>query len=113
MLHISQGASACSAGSDCPQNRKTYYKTSHCTYSISLSHQRSSSSASLSHSVSRSGSRIRRPEWDGSYLVLAETGDELIFFLDEFFHLGGEGYVGEKEAAILVIVAVFLVGVAE
>lgn len=47
------------------------------------------------------------------YLVFSESGGKLVFFLDEFLHLGGEGDVCEKEAAVLVIVAVFLGGVAE
>lgn len=45
-------------------------------------------------------------------LVLAESLSELMLFLDEFFHLRGEGDVGEVQAAVFVIVSVFLVGIA-
>jgi hypothetical protein len=42
-------------------------------------------------------------------LVLAESLGELMLFLDEFLHLRGEGDVGEVQAAVFMIVSIFLI----
>jgi hypothetical protein len=42
-------------------------------------------------------------------LVLAESLSELVFFLDEFLDLCSEGNVGKIQAAVFMIVSVFLI----
>ena len=64
------------------------------------------------HSGVSSDWRIHRPELKKNDLIFPKALQKLSFLFDELLHLVGESDVGEIEAAILVIVAIFLSRVA-